>query len=184
MSLRNLVRQLVPVLVVALAVRGWAAEAEVEFTGLIGSGTGADTRFMLATKAAGSSRWLKLGQEFAGYTIAAYEPKTDLLDLTRDGKTLRVKLKDSTKIQSVAVEPPPAVQKAILNNLRMLAAAADQFYLENGVATVTYDQLVGPTKYVKQINVQDGENYRAIEFKQGKVMEVTTSGGFKMRYAP
>jgi hypothetical protein len=167
----------------ALAAGAWAAEAEIEFSGVLGDGSAGGTKFMLATKAAGQSRWLKVGEEFAGYTVTAYEPKDETIVLTKAGQTVRMKLKDS-KIKSVPVEPPPAVQRAILNNMRQLAAAADQFYLENGVSTTTYDQLVGPTKYVKQILVQDGENYRAIVFKQGTAMEVTTSGGFKTRYAP
>lgn len=181
MSFKTLLR---PLLVLAvLSVATAAAESEVEFVALLSGGTAADTRIMLAVPGAGSSGWLKLGQEFRGYTVASYEAKEETVVLSKDGQTLRVKLKDS-KVKAGVAEPPPAVQKQILNNLRMLSAAADQFYLENGVATTTYDQLVGPTKYVKQITPQAGEDYRAIEFKQGKAMEITTTGGFKMRYAP
>ena len=39
--------------------------------------------------------------------------------------------------------------KAVLNNARQLAAAADQYFLENGVSTVTISSLVGSTNYVK-----------------------------------
>ena len=35
--------------------------------------------------------------------------------------------------------------KAILNNARQLAAGADQYYLENGVTTVSYTHLTLPT---------------------------------------
>jgi hypothetical protein len=167
----------------ALAAGAWAAEAEIEFSGVLGDGTPGGTKFALAAKGAGASRWLKVGEEFAGYTITAYEAKDETIVLARAGQAVRVKLK-AGKVQSVVVEPPPAVQRAMLNNLRQLAAAADQFYLENGVNATTYDQLVGPTKYVKQITSQAGEDYRVLEFKQGKALEITTSGGFKMRYAP
>jgi type IV pilus assembly protein PilA len=42
--------------------------------------------------------------------------------------------------------------KAVLNNARQLSAGADQYYLENGVSTVTLSDLLGPTSYVKALN--------------------------------
>jgi type IV pilus assembly protein PilA len=55
-------------------------------------------------------------------------------------------------------------QKTILNNLRQLNSAAQQYYLENGVSTVAYTDLVGTDKYIKAINVVAGENYTALTF--------------------
>jgi len=63
-------------------------------------------------------------------------------------------------------------EKAVMNNLRQLAAAADQYYLENGVNTANYDQLVGPDKYVRRINPVAGEDYRSLVFKQGTPLSV------------
>ena len=42
--------------------------------------------------------------------------------------------------------------KAVTNNLRQLSSAAQQYFLENGVTTVTSAQLVGPDLYIKVIN--------------------------------
>lgn len=75
-------------------------------------------------------------------------------------------------------------EKAVLNNLRMLAAAADQYYLENGVTKATYDQLVGPDKYVKLIAPVMGENYRRLVFEQGKPLIVRLPDGREVRYDP
>jgi hypothetical protein len=51
--------------------------------------------------------------------------------------------------------------KAVLCNLRQLSAAADQYFLENNVTVVkNYEDLVGATQYIKQINVINGEDYR------------------------
>jgi type IV pilus assembly protein PilA len=49
--------------------------------------------------------------------------------------------------------------KAVVNNARQLAAAADQYMMENGVGYVGYNQLVGATNYVKSINLAAGETY-------------------------
>jgi type IV pilus assembly protein PilA len=75
-------------------------------------------------------------------------------------------------------------EKAVLNNLRMLAAAADQHYLETGTKTATYDELVGPTHYVKAIQIVAGENYRAIRFVQGQPLRVRLANGKTVEYKP
>ena len=49
--------------------------------------------------------------------------------------------------------------KAVLNNARQLSAAADQYYLENGVSTVSQGALIGPTSYVKALNSVANETY-------------------------
>src|SRR6185503_15155018 len=49
--------------------------------------------------------------------------------------------------------------KAVLNNARQLSAAADQFFLENGVSTVDFTGLVGATNYVKAVNTVAAEAY-------------------------
>jgi type IV pilus assembly protein PilA len=63
-------------------------------------------------------------------------------------------------------------EKAVTNNLRQLAAAADQFYLETGKNSATYADLVGSAKYIRQINPVAGEDYRTLIFKQGLPLRV------------
>jgi type IV pilus assembly protein PilA len=51
-------------------------------------------------------------------------------------------------------------EKTLINNLRQLASGADQYFLEEGVSSVSSDDLVGTgqTKYVKafsQVGTQD-----------------------------
>ncbi len=50
-------------------------------------------------------------------------------------------------------------QKTITNNLRQLASAADQYFLEEGLTTVTSGELVGSDKYVKEVSAVAGETY-------------------------
>jgi type IV pilus assembly protein PilA len=74
--------------------------------------------------------------------------------------------------------------KAVLNNLRQLAAAADQFYLENGVSQATYNDLVGPTKYIRSLVPVAGEDYRSLRFRVGQPLRVQLRTGQMIEYAP
>jgi type IV pilus assembly protein PilA len=49
--------------------------------------------------------------------------------------------------------------KAVLNNARQISAAADQYFMETGVSTVTLTDLVGPTSYIKLLNTIASEVY-------------------------
>jgi len=74
--------------------------------------------------------------------------------------------------------------KAVLNNARQLAAAADQYYLENGVTTVIQAGLIGPTSYVKALNPGANESYPTA-FTQGVTITVTGVGGLRtITYGP
>jgi len=78
----------------------------------------------------------------------------------------------------------PAVQKirqsvqdkAVLDNARLLAVAADQYFLENGVSTVTLDKLVGPANFVKELKIVANETY-PLTFSQGVPVKVTGVAG-------
>ena len=75
-------------------------------------------------------------------------------------------------------------EKAVLNNLRMLAAAADQYYLEHGVNTANYDDLVGPEKYIKRLVPVAGEDYRQLRFRLGQPLSVRLPNGRVIQYRP
>jgi type IV pilus assembly protein PilA len=53
--------------------------------------------------------------------------------------------------------------KAVLNNLRQLSSAADQYFLEKGVSQVTSTELVGTnsSQYIKAIQTVAAESYDA-----------------------
>jgi type IV pilus assembly protein PilA len=74
--------------------------------------------------------------------------------------------------------------KAVLNNARQLSAAADQYYLENGVSTVDSSNLVGSTSYVKAINTVAGEKYPD-GYTQGVTITIDKIAGSRtVTYAP
>jgi type IV pilus assembly protein PilA len=74
--------------------------------------------------------------------------------------------------------------KAVLNNVRQLSAAADQYFLENGVSTVARDDLVGATAYVKALNTVAKETYPD-NYTQGVTITVDGIAGVRtVTYAP
>jgi type IV pilus assembly protein PilA len=74
--------------------------------------------------------------------------------------------------------------KAVLNNARQLSAASDQYYLENGVSTVTLSDLIGPTTYVKALNSVANEVYPA-GFSQGTTITIGSVAGTRtITYSP
>jgi type IV pilus assembly protein PilA len=74
--------------------------------------------------------------------------------------------------------------KAVLNNARQLAAAADQYFLENGVSSVTQGMLVGSTNYVKSLNLVASETYPG-GFTQGITVTISGIAGQRtITYAP
>lgn len=74
-------------------------------------------------------------------------------------------------------------KKAIVNNLRMLAATADMFFLENGVSEVSYDRLVGPDseKPIKRFTSIEGESYPTV-FRQGEPIIAVRPSGEKIAW--
>ena len=74
--------------------------------------------------------------------------------------------------------------KAVLNNARQLSAAADQYFLENGVSTAGSADLIGATNYVKVVNTVASETYPA-EFTQGITITINGIAGIRtVTYSP
>jgi type IV pilus assembly protein PilA len=74
--------------------------------------------------------------------------------------------------------------KAVLNNARQLSAASDQYFLENGVSTVAQTSLVGPSAYVKSLNLVANETYPA-NYTQGTTITILGVAGVRtITYAP
>ena len=74
--------------------------------------------------------------------------------------------------------------KTILNNARQMYAAADQYFLENGVSNVLFINLVGATNYVKALNTVAGEWYPDW-YTQGVTITVRNVAGVRtITFAP
>lgn len=68
--------------------------------------------------------------------------------------------------------------KAVFNNARQLSAAADQYFFESGASTVTIGNLVGPSNYVKVLNLVANETYPE-GFSQGTTITITGVAGVR-----
>lgn len=74
--------------------------------------------------------------------------------------------------------------KTVLNNARQLSAAADQYYLEQGVSTVSISNLIGTSNYVKALNLVANETYPGA-FTQGIAITIAGVAGVRtITYAP
>lgn len=76
------------------------------------------------------------------------------------------------------------VDKVVTGQARQLSVAADEYFLVNGVSTVSYDSLVGPTNYVKAVFPVHQEIYPAY-YTQGITITVKNVEGVRtVTYAP
>jgi len=66
--------------------------------------------------------------------------------------------------------------KAVTNNMRQLGAAADQYFLENGVSAAKLTSLVGSSAYVKALSTVANEAY-PIDYTQGSPVIVSGVAG-------
>jgi prepilin-type N-terminal cleavage/methylation domain-containing protein len=77
-----------------------------------------------------------------------------------------------------------AQDQKVLNNAKQLAVAADLYYLEHGVSTVTLDKIVGPTASMKTLEIIANETYPKV-FNQGSPIIVTGIAGSRtITYTP
>ena len=69
-----------------------------------------------------------------------------------------------------------AQERAVSNNVRKLAAAAEQYYVEYNTSSVARESLVGPDNYVKAL-MPFGEEIYPSEFQRGAPIVVTNLPG-------
>ena len=160
------------------------ADPDIEFEGIITAE--GKTRIALTDKTRKSTTWVEPGQQFNGYTVARYDEKEEAVYLKKSGRETRLGLIAS---KTVDARPAPAenttqsaqataVATAIRSNLRQLSTAARQYQLARGATTVSYNDLVGPDKLIKELKPVAGENYSTLNFGPNvTAVSVTTSTG-------
>jgi type IV pilus assembly protein PilA len=74
--------------------------------------------------------------------------------------------------------------KAVMNNARQMAAAADSYYLESGASFAVSSNLIGATNYVKSLNTVANESYPT-GYTQGVTVTVTNVAAARtITYSP
>ena len=74
--------------------------------------------------------------------------------------------------------------KAVLNNARQMAAAADSYFLESGATFAASSNLVGATNYVRTLNTVAGETYPT-NYTQGVTLTISGIANARtLTYAP
>ena len=66
--------------------------------------------------------------------------------------------------------------KTVMNNMRQLGGAADQYFLEFGTSSASLTALVGSSNYIKALNTVANESY-PVSFVQGQTITVSGVGG-------
>lgn len=68
-------------------------------------------------------------------------------------------------------------EKAIINNLRQFASAAQQYMLDEGVSSADYGNLVGTDKHISTIEPVAGEAYTGLTVSQDSSSITITAPG-------
>ena len=66
----------------------------------------------------------------------------------------------------------------VINNLRQLSSAAQQYFMEYGVSTANYSDLVGAGKQIKYITIVASEQYPLL-YNQSDAAVVATSSAIE-----
>lgn len=76
--------------------------------------------------------------------------------------------------------------KAVSNNLRQLSAGAEQYYLEQGVSSVAFSDLVGSnaSQYVKSFPTVANESYPAVLQEGVAITASGVAGARTITYSP
>ena len=123
-------------LLLALAALVSAGRAEIEFAGILAMP--GKTLFALTDTTTARSDWVALKGAFAGFIITSYDQPTDTLTLTRDGASLRVRLKDDAKVKSARFELTGAIsfwagEKVEIERVTLLFDQENVFPLKDGI---------------------------------------------------
>lgn len=75
-------------------------------------------------------------------------------------------------------------ETAVLNNLRQISSASEQYFLEYGVDEVAIEKLIGPDAYIRDLESYAGESYDGLILRPGETISVTLGNGETVSYDP
>ena len=75
-------------------------------------------------------------------------------------------------------------ERTIMNYLRQIDAARDQYILENSHPPASVHELVGIDSFIKTVRPVSGEDYSGVSMGKGQPLSVTTEDGITVTYDP
>jgi hypothetical protein len=150
----------------AVALR--AAEAVPQFNAMLT--VGKEHRFVLVDAGGKTSSFLKLGESFGGYTLKAYDAKSGVLELERDGQISRVTLVADAAVKNapaLATQATVADAEAVLGKMHFEEMMERALAGQKKVISAQF-QRVGA-----QIAAQGGDPAEAAVFQQKIMDEIT-----------
>lgn len=86
--------------------------------------------------------------------------------------------------EEVAVLRRSSMNKAIVNNLRAIYAARDQFQRDHGRAPASLDELIGEGKSIPALVPVNGEDYSTLSLAPGQPLTIVDHEGADITYDP
>jgi uncharacterized protein len=154
-----------------MAAAAFSAEALPVFNATLTMGK--QSRFVLIGADGKPSSWLQLGDTFEGYTLKAFDAKTDTLDLERDGKTSHVMLATDAAVVAGAVPAAPATladAENVLNKMHFEQMMDKMMAQQKTMMSRMFDQMGA-----KNVPAADREEFLA--FQKKMVDELLSSMG-------
>jgi len=102
-----------PLIIVACLICSVCARAEIVFQGYMT--TPARPLFVVSVDGGRTSGWLALGQEFAGVAIVAFDAKSELLTVEKDGKRQALPLVNGQVRSGSETAGKPAVKPILIS---------------------------------------------------------------------
>jgi hypothetical protein len=154
---------------------------EIRFKGVVTDSQG--TVLLLEEQSTGAWHWAHVGGRFLDYTIKTYEPATYTVVLERGRQECRLRLERGRVIDAPII-PSSVKAELIKENLLLFKAAAVLLIRETSSRYITYDDLVGPGKYLEHLQPVAGEDYRGLTMMKGeeRKLVVTTADGTKISF--
>jgi uncharacterized protein len=164
-------KKLLSLLAALFATAAFAADTLPVFNATLT--VGKQNRFVLIGGDGKPSSWLQLGDQFEGYTLKAFDAKSDALDLERDGKVTRVTLAADAAVSAGQLAATPATladAQGVLNKMHfeeMMGRMLDQ---QKGMMGKMFDQMAPK-------NLSPEQKAEFIAFQKKMVDQLMTSMG-------
>jgi hypothetical protein len=131
---------------------------------------GKEHRFVLVDAAGKASTFLRLGEMFDGYTLKAYDPKTGVLELERDGKVSRVTLVADAAVGSGGAPLMPAMPATIADANSVLNKMRFEEMMERVIAQQR-KAIAGNFEQMSARMVAQGADKEEVAAHQKKMMD-------------